>query len=280
MSAYTGLSCTFSYLIREHGSEKVYDWIFEAAQQAAMQPEPDLHLSDALSYLAAAVVSDEVSEAESKVPGVAKSLSSKIEETQKAYDELVAAADLIKFNELEFSDYLEEIEHPLARFSRPMSRFSTPEQPVRSIQKKIEEFQGAEKTEYQWISVDKFMTDEFPSAIERQINLYNDFTTYSSHREDDHPANWKASPFAHLRVKKGELYRLLGLKALYKETAGQLQVVKDLANKFKEAVSSEQAAHSEYDKARSAIEQKIPDDLGRHIPYDVIESIRNKAPKL
>ncbi|MCF5188319.1 hypothetical protein [Pseudomonas simiae] len=277
MSAYTGLSCTFSYLIREHGSEKVYDWIFEAAQQAAKKEEPDFHLSDALSYLAAAVVSNEVSEAESKVPEVARFLKNKIEETQTAYDELVAAADLIKFNDLEFSDYLEEIEHPLARLSRP--RFSTPQQPVRSIRKKIEEFQGAEKTEYQWISVDKFMTEEFPSIIELQINLYKDFTTYSSHREDDHPANWKASPFAYLRVKKGQLYRLLGLKSLYKETADQLQIIKELAAKFKAAVSSEQAAHNEYDKARSAIEQKIPDDLGRHIPYDVIESIRNKAPK-
>ncbi|MFT0866065.1 hypothetical protein [Pseudomonas sp. CAM1A] len=277
MSAYTGLSCTFSYLIREHGSEKVYDWVFEAAQNAAKKEDPDFDLSDALSYLAAAVVSDEVSEAESKVPEVAGLLKSKIEETQKVYDELVAAAALIKFDDLEFSDYLEEIEQPLARFSR--ARFFTPEQPVCSISKKIEEFQGAEKTEYQWVSVEKFMTEEFPSIIERQINLYNDFTTYSSHREDDHPANWKASPFAYLRVKKGQLYRLLGLKSLYRETAAQLQAVKELATKFKAAVSSEQAAHNEYDKARSAIEQKIPDDLGRHIPYDVIESIRSKAPK-
>lgn len=273
MSAYTGLSCTFSYLIREHGSEQVYRWVYDTAQEFASQDNPDL--SDALAYLAAAIISDEVREAESKVPDIAKDVEQRIKETEKAYDELVAAADAIKFKDLEFSDYLEEIENPFSRLSR--TRFFTPVQPVCSIQKRIDEFNGAEKTEYQWVSIDKFMTEEFPSIIESQIQLYKDFITYRKNRGDDHSVNWKTSPFSSLRVKKGQLYRLLNLSSLYKETEDQLRVVKIAAENFKLSVSEEQSSHSEYDKARSAIEHKIPDDLGRYIPYEVIRLIENKA---
>ncbi|PAU51950.1 hypothetical protein BZL41_26310 [Pseudomonas sp. PIC25] len=277
MSAYTGLSCTFSYLIREHGSNKVYDWVYAAAQDVATQDTPDHHLADALAYLAAAVISDEVRDAESKVPGVAKDLEAKTKHTQQAYEELVIAAEAIKYNELEFSDYLEEIKHPLTQFTRP--RFFTPAQPIRSIQKKIDEFMGAEKTEYQWVAVEKFMTDEFPRVVESQIQLYKDFTTYSRLREDDHTANWKSSPFAYLRVKEGQLYRLLELSPLYRETADQMKVLYFAITKFKSAVEAEQESHRKYDMARSVIEQKIPDDLGRFIPYEVVKAIENKADK-
>lgn len=277
MPAYTGLSCTFSYLIREHGSNKVYDWVYAAAQDVATQDTPDHHLSDALAYLAAAVISDEVRDAESKVPGVAKDLETKTKHTQQAYEELVIAAEAIKYNELEFSDYLEEIKHPLTQFTRRI--FFTPAQPIRSIQKKIDEFMGAEKTEYQWTSVEKFMTDEFPRVVESQIQLYKDFTTYSRLREDDHSANWKSSPFAYLRVKEGQLYRLLELSPLYRETADQMKVLYFAITKFKSAVEAEQESHRKYDLARSVIEQKIPDDLGRLIPYDVVKAIENKADK-
>lgn len=275
MSVYTGLSCTFSYLIREHGSKKIYDWVYATAKEVATQDTPDHQLSDALAYLAAAVVSDEVRDAESKVPGVAKDLETKTKLTQQAYEKLVMAAEAIKYNELEFSDYLEEVKHPLAQFAR--NRFFTPAQPICSIQKKIDEFMGAEKTEYQWVAVEKFMTDEFPRVVENQIQLYKDFTTYSRHREADHSESWKSSPFAYLRVKEGQLYRLLELSSLYRETADQMKVLYSAITEFKSAVEAEQESHRKYDLARSAIEQKIPDDLGRFIPYDVVKAIEGKA---
>lgn len=40
MSVYTGLSCTFSYIIREHGSKKIYDWVYATAQKVATQEPP------------------------------------------------------------------------------------------------------------------------------------------------------------------------------------------------------------------------------------------------
>ncbi|MGY4533553.1 hypothetical protein ACVW0Y_002685 [Pseudomonas sp. TE3786] len=274
MSAYTGLSCTFSYLIREHGSKKVYDWVYAAAQEVATQDAPDHQLSDALAYLAAAVVSDEVRDAESKVPAVSNDLAAKTKLTQQAYEKLVIAAEAIKYNQLEFSDYLEEIKHPLAQFSRGTF---LPAQPIRSMQKKLDEFMGAEKTECQRIVVEKFMTDEFPRVVESQIQLYKDFTTYNRHREDHHSASWKSSPLALLRVKEGQLYRLLELSSLYREAADQMKVLYSSIAEFKSAVEAEQESHRKYDMARSAIEQKIPDDLGRFIPYDVVRAIENKA---
>lgn len=223
------------------------------------------------------MVSDEVRDAESKVPEVAKDLEAKTKLTQQAYEKLVRAAEEIKYNELEFSDYLEEIKHPLVQFGR--SRFFTPAQPIRSIQKKIDEFMGADKTEYQWVAVEKFMTDEFPRVIESQIQLYKDFTAYGRHREDDNSTNWKSSPLSCLRVKEGQLYRLLELGALYRETAKQMKALYSAITEFKSAVEVEQESHRKYDMVRRAIEQKIPDDLGRFIPYDVIKAIENKADK-
>jgi hypothetical protein len=58
-----------------------------------------------------------------------------------------------------------------------------------------------------------------------------------------------------------------------------MKVLYSAIAKFKSAIEAEQESHRKYDMARSVIEQKIPDDLGRFIPYDVVKAIENKAGK-
>ena len=275
MSAYTGLSCTFSYLIRKHGSKKIYDCIYAIAKEVANQDTPDHQLSDALAYLAAAVVSDEVRDADFKAQRIAKDIELKTKLTHHAYEKLFIAAEAIKYNELEFSDYLEKIKHPLAQFAS--SKIFTPAQPICSIKKKIEKFMETEELTHQWVALDKFMTDELPKAVEKQIQLYKHFTTYKKYRENDYSASRISSPFAYLRVKEGQLHRLLELSSLYQETADQMKILNLAITEFKSAVEAEQESHRKYDMIRSSIEQKIPDDLGRYIPHNVVKVIEDIA---
>lgn len=269
-SSYTGLACTFSFLIREHGVEPIYDLVLDTAKACSAT---DKHLSDALASLAIAISSSKVRRAADGVPRVKKIWRKKTEVRLEAWDALLQVADKISYKNLEFFKLLEIPTIPMGHPQR--SRFIITE-PVVTIDERLEKFSQTLEDEFSWYPFEKFVTSEFPSLIERQMEYYDQLVSIVQSVDDERAPY----PFSILKVRKGSVHEIAELGKHFEHARAELKKFNSALKKYEEALQSELNGGRLWDSARHEIEKGLPDQLGHIIKYETIKAIEEKADNL
>ena len=273
-SRYTGLACTFSFLIREHGIEKVHAIVLETARSYSIGPRIDPKQSDALSKLAIAIVSPSIKKAMESVPRAKKAWHKKSEARIKSFDHIVEIADSMNFKELALYSFLEVIDSPFTRISA--ARF-TPSEPVAIIQSHLDKFFTRKDEDHLWHEFEKFVLSIFPSEIDRQIEFYDELITII-HPERQGKKNLKQnSPLSTLGLKLGSAHKVAEVAPKYENARALAPKLKLSIKEFESTSAAELDGGRLWEKARYEIEKCLPDSLGELISYEAITDIQNQV---
>lgn len=267
LSNYTGLSCTFSYFIREHGVQPIYDIVLDAARDCS---SADHNLSDALASLAIAINSAGVKSAAEGMPRVKKAWHQKTEARLKVWDAVLQAADNISYKKLEFFQLLEVNQLP---FGLPQNYPLIIPEPVKKVDEQLEKFSKRLDEDYSWYPFEKFVMSEFPSLIESQIEHYDNLVS----RLQDAKGEPSTYPFSILKVRKGSVYQIAELSRHYENARAELPKLKAVLKEYEKALQAELNDGRHWDNVRFEIEKHLPDQLGHVIKYETIKAIEAKA---
>jgi hypothetical protein len=268
ISNYTGLACTFSFLIREHGVQTVYDAVLSLSKSLSSGSDEDRELSDALGKLAIAINSKGIKSLVEGIPSVKKAWRKKTEARVGAWHKLLETADQINYRNLAFFKFMEVPQLPFNLPAR--TRFIIPE-PVSRIDVRLEKF-AQDRDEHSWYPFEKFILSEYPALIQSQIELYDQLVEILQTGRND--TNNHALSI--LEVPKGSIHKVADLGQHYDLARDTLPRLRAEIEKFEGALKEELNGSRFWDEARSEIEKELPDQLGHIIVYETIKGIESK----
>ncbi|ARS49655.1 hypothetical protein PSMEN_15170 [Ectopseudomonas mendocina] len=204
------------------------------------------------------------------MPRVKKAWHQKTEARLKVWDAVLQTADKINHKELEFFQLIEVQQLPIGL---PQRYQLTITEPVRKIDEQLEKFSKILDKEYSWHPFEKFVTSEFPSLIESQIEYYDNLVS----KLQDARVEPSTYPFSILKVRKGSVYQIAELSRHYENARTELPKLKAALKKYENALQAELDDGRYWDNVRFEIEKHLPDQLGHVIKYETIKAIEGKA---
>ncbi|MBT0622503.1 hypothetical protein KIH32_01185 [Pseudomonas fluorescens] len=269
-SDYTNLPFHVAEEIGKYGFDAVYTMFKTEARSA-----DDLKRSDALSYLAAAIDTDLVRDAASKLAPISANRTAKIAACDAAFAKLTSSVESINYKALDFFELLEEKYNPLVvKLNLPIRPFYVSKQAAELIDEKIAEFSDRlEKVsltpndtelDILYLNIVSYFTEELTPLLEKQIELYLHFASFdalaNSEQQNDRYGGYK-----HMRVAPGKMYMLIEKGQLYRDATKKMGQIKKNIQAFKSADSARLEAIKQYKEAKLKIEEVVPNRLGNFI---------------
>lgn len=268
-----------SALIAEHGRQVVYDLYLDASRNST-----DTQRSHALAYLAAGLDTLPARTASEAFEKAVRDHEKNSNEYGKAFENMANLVLSIDFKSLVFWDLLTD-KHPQVLIDgMPTRPFIVFPQPAELVSKKIEELneeasklEGSIDTDRAYMlrrKVWKYCSEELVSQAERQINVYNYFTSYdglfATYEERE-----KLSTHVRFEVAPGKLHLLVEKGALYRDLESKLKRLKKIILKVRSLDTKIEESSKKYNLAKSEVEKHIPYGLAHYIDdYEGIQVAR------
>lgn len=278
-TAFSHLPFHVSALIAEHGRQAVYDLYLNASRNSS-----DTQRSHALAYLAAGIDTLPARAASKAFELAASDNKKNNEEYNKTFQSIANLVLSIDFKSMVFWDFLEHKQPPDFFEGLPIRPFMVNKQPAELITEKINEL-NEEASELKdsadsgniymlHIKFWKYCSEELVSQAERQINLYNYFTSYDglfATREERE----KLSTHVRFEVAPGKLHLLVAKGALYRDLESKLRGLKKIISKARSLDAKIEESSKKYNLAKSEVEKHIPYGLAHYIDdYEGIQVAR------
>lgn len=266
VSKWSGISISVAADIAKHGLEAVYNAIMQAARSSENPRN-----SDALSYLAAEIDTDEVRAAAKKMTPILASFNGKVSMLEDAYKKFAESAIKLDYQALDFSDYLEPKALPLSLPARTPLKLK---QPAVRIAEKIAEIRSMVPIDDARDHFEKFITSSLPDLLQKQIELYEYFVSYES-RFNLEEQNKKHSTHTSLTPIPGKLHKIVEMGELYRSTKSQLITIRKNMEAFQTTVEVKNEAAEQYNVAQGEIQKLIYDEIGNFIDnyYEISQSM-------
>lgn len=270
MSNWSGISDFVAADIAEHGLDKVFDAIMQAAV-AAEEPQN----SDALAYLAAQINTVEIRATSNKMAPIFAGFRRKVSKLDEVYKKFVESATKLDYKALDFTDHLEDKASPMNM--RVRTSFVL-RQPVVRVIESFAGFMSMEDLGSAQYKFEKFITSSLPALIREQIDLYEYFTRYES-RYNSEEENRKYSTYTRLRPIPGQLHKIVSMGELYRLAREQLNVIIENMGAFEAAVTAQEEAAKQYNVAKAEIQKLIYDEIGNYVDcyYEISQSLKTKS---
>lgn len=268
-----------SALIAEHGRQAVYDLYLDASRNSK-----DTQRSHALAYLAAGIDTLPARKASEAFEKAVRDHEKNSDEYSKAFQSMANLVLSIDFKSLVFWDLLTD-KHPQVLIDgMPTRPFTVFPQPAELVSKKIEELnedasklEGSIDTDRAYMlrrKVWKYCSEELVSQAERQINVYNYFTSYdglfATYEERE-----KLSTHVRFEVAPGKLHLLVEKGALYRDLESKLKRLMKIISKVRSLDAKIEESSKKYNLAKSEVEKHIPYGLAHYIDdYEGIQVAR------
>ncbi|MFQ6593422.1 MULTISPECIES: hypothetical protein [Pseudomonas] len=268
-----------SALIAEHGRQAVYDLYLDASRNSK-----DTQRSHALAYLAAGIDTLPARTASEAFEKTVRDHEKNSDEYSKSFQSMANLVLSIDFKSLVFWDLLTD-KHPQVLIDgMPTRPFTVFPQPAELVSKKIDELneeasklQGSIDTDRACMlrrKVWKYCSEELVSQAERQINVYNYFTSYdglfATYEERE-----KLSTHVRFEVAPGKLHLLVEKGALYRDLESKLKRLKKIISKVRSLDAKIEESSKKYNLAKSEVEKHIPYGLAHYIDdYEGIQVAR------
>ncbi|MBD8614068.1 hypothetical protein IFT69_10090 [Pseudomonas putida] len=278
-TAFSHLPFHVSALIAGHGRQAVYDLYLNASRNSS-----DTQRSHALAYLAAGIDTLPARAASKAFELAASDHKKNNEEYNKTFQSMANLVLSIDFKSMVFWDLLEHKQPPDFFKGLPIRPFMVNKQPAELITEKINEL-NEEASELKDSAdsgniymlhrkVWKYCSEELVSQAERQINLYNYFTSYdglfATHEERE-----KLSTHVRFEVAPGKLHLLVEKGALYRDLESKLKGLKKIISKARSLDAKIEESSKKYNLAKSEVEKHIPYGLAHYIDdYEGIQVAR------